>query len=94
MDFSTGLGLYSVIAMSLAVTSYVTLFRPSIELLEEIIEDKSSYGGMFGFVLWIVGAAIAAPMTAFILLKNDNDSFIEQLAVSLANKILDKEEDE
>lgn len=94
MDFSTGLGLYIVIAISLAGTSYMTLFRPSIELLEEIIEDKSPYKGMFGFILWNVCAALIAPWTLYILLKNDNDAFIEALAVALADKILDKEDKE
>lgn len=94
MDFSTGLGLYIIIAISLAATSYMMLFRPSIELLEEIIEDKSQYSGITGLIIWYIGATIAAPFVAYVLLKNDNDGFIEALAVALADKILDKEDKE
>ena len=94
MDLLMGLGLYIVTALSLAGTSYVTLFLPSMELLEEIIEDESPYGGVLGFIIWNICAAVAAPWTLYILIQNDNDGFIESLAVALANKILDEEDEE
>ena len=40
MDFWIGLKVYTLIAVALAGTSYMTLFRPSIELLEEIVEEE------------------------------------------------------
>lgn len=90
MDFLTGLQLYGIVAAGLAGTSYITLFRPSIELLEEIIEDKSPYSGVFGFCVWNLLSFLAAPVVVFILLQNDNENFIEHLAVALANKIIDE----
>jgi len=84
---------YGVISLSLAWTSYITIFRPSIELLKEIIEEeKTVYSGFVGFILWTIFAAILAPFTAYVLLKNRNEEFIQEFAVSLADRHMEDDE--
>lgn len=94
MSFWMGIQLYVIISLALAGTSYLTIYRPSIELYEEIIEEQNTvYSGWIGFTTWILAAVVIAPYTAYILLQNDNQDFIEELAISLAD-ISEEEEDE
>lgn len=86
MDLWTVLGLYGVIALSIAWTGYFRLYRPSIELLEEILEQKTVYSGATGFMIWTTFATILAPGLAMLLLANDNDKFIRGFAVNLAER--------
>ena len=88
MDFLTGLQMYLVVAIALAGTSYWTLYKPAIQLLEEIVQEKTVYSGWLGFTIWNICATAVAPWTAFILLKNNNEEFIEQFAVALADKMM------
>ena len=91
----TGLQVYLIVAAALAGTSYFTIYRPAIELTEEILdEDLKFYRGWFGTSLWLVITAIFAPATLIVLLRNNNESFIEQFAVALANTMMDEDEDE
>jgi len=92
MDYLSGLQVYAVVSAALAGTSYLTIFRPSIELLEEIVEDKTLYSGWLGFIMWNILASIVSPWTAYILLKNNNEEFIEQFAVRLAERIIEEDE--
>lgn len=94
MDLFIFLKLYIFVSVALAITSYVMLFRPTIRLVEEIIEEDCPYGGLFGLIMWNIFSTLVAPYTLFILLQNNNEKFIEQLAVAFANKLIDKEEDE
>ncbi len=87
MNLWTGLTLYAVTALSLAWTSYVMIFRPSIHLFEEITEQTNSiYSGKSGFIIWTIFAFITAPWVAWTLLKNDNRNYIEDFAISLAEQ--------
>ena len=85
--------IYILIAVAIAGTSYFTLYKPSIELLEEIVERKTTYSGFILGVTWCLGAVIAAPLIATFLLKNDNEKFVEQFAVTLANRIIEDEDE-
>ena len=90
MDF---LITYAVIAGAIAGTSYFTLYRSAIELTEEILdEDLPKYKGWMGIIFWLSISFIFAPLTAFMLLKNDNRDFIDKLALVLANRIIEEEE--
>lgn len=93
MDFWSVLQVYVVIAIALAGTSYWNLYRPAIELLEEIVDkDVRRYSGWFGTIMWLTISFTVAPVTAILLLSNDNNEFIENLAVSLANGITEEDE--
>ncbi|HSG30871.1 MAG TPA: hypothetical protein VLB82_04930 [Thermodesulfobacteriota bacterium] len=69
------------------------LYRPSIKLLEEILEtEETSYSGFTGFLIWNILATIGAPFTLLVLLKNDNQRLVESMALSLADKAIDDDE--
>lgn len=93
MDFWSGLQLYAVIALALAGTSYWNLYRPAIELLEEILERKEPlYSGWFGSSLWILISFIGAPLTLVYLLSNNNNQRIVSIATGLAESLIQDEE--
>jgi len=95
MDFWSGLQIYLVVAAALAGTSYINLFRPAMQLLEEIMGRKMPWHrGWLGTSVWLISAFIFAPAVIFLLLNNDNDDFIEKFAVALANRIIKREEEE
>jgi len=95
MDFWMGLQIYLIVAVALAGTSYITIYRPSMELLEEILEQKvPRFSGWLGTTLWLLIAFVAAPWTAIVLISNDNNEFIENLAVKLATDIIEEEDKE
>jgi hypothetical protein len=76
-----------LVAISLAWTSYITIFRPSVDLYIEIIEeDKPLYRGITGFLLWTMLAIPMAPWIAYILLTADNEEAIRNFASTLAEK--------
>ena len=92
MDLYSLALIYLIISASLSLTSYFMLYRPSIKLLEEILETKkSALSGLTGFIVWNIIAAIGAPFTLVYLLRNNNKKTVENLAVSLANQIIDEE---
>lgn len=93
MDFLIYVKLYGIIAVSIAWTSYLTIFRPSISLLEEILEEENRvYKGITGFIIWTLLATIGAPFMAIILLTNNNENSIEKFAVTLANRTMKHDE--
>jgi hypothetical protein len=69
------------------------MYRPAIKLLEEIIEDDTTYSGVLGFILWMLFSTIAAPWNLYLILQNNNEQFIEDFAVTLANRILESEDE-
>ena len=93
MDLWSVLQVYIVVAAALAGTSYWNLYRPAIQLLEEIVDqDVPRYSGWMGTIMWFLISFTVAPITAVLLLSNDNEEFIEKLAVSLADGIEEDEE--
>jgi hypothetical protein len=86
MDFWTIIQTYLLISTGLAITSYITLYRPAIAFLEEIVEQKTRYSGPFGAALWTIIAFVFSPYILFILLSNNNRDFIELFAVTLAER--------
>jgi hypothetical protein len=95
MEVLTGFQIYGVIAVSISLTGYLRIYKPSISLLEEIIEENSTiYSGFSGFLIWNSFATVLAPLVGFMLLQNDNEEAIQKFAVGLANRILEEEDDE
>lgn len=85
---------YLATSASLALTSYFVLYRPAIKLLEEILQERSeNYRGIRGFILWQLVATVFSPYVLLLLVKNDNDTIIQQAAVTLADHILEEEEE-
>ena len=79
MDFWSGLQIYLVVAVALAGTSYWNLYKPAIELLKEILDDEvPRYSGWLGTILWLLISFTMAPITALMLLTNDNNEFIQR----------------
>jgi len=95
MDLPTGLLIYTTLALGLSLTTYLTIYRSAIKLLEEILDTEDTvYSGLSGFMLWIVFAAIMAPWTLTLMLKNNNTETSEEMAATLAQKILDIDDEE
>jgi len=95
MDFWAWLQVYLIISIALAGTSYINLYRPAINLLEEILDEKNTfYSSIWGMLLWLILSFIAAPATLVLLTVNNNDSFIERFAVSIADRVINKEDNE
>jgi Trk-type K+ transport system membrane component len=86
------LQIYLLVAIALAGTSYFNLYRPGIQLLEEIIDQKTVYSTFWCALVWLVIALIMAPFIAIVLLVNDNNEFIHSLALKLASRFEEEEE--
>lgn len=94
MDIWAWAQIYLVIAGALAGTSYFTLFRPGVDLAEEILNEKLPWHrGITATVMWLVISAAVAPWTAIVLLSNNNASFINDFATHVADRIIEEEED-
>lgn len=91
MDFWTVLQIYLVVSVALAGTSYWNIYKPATKLLGEILEIENPLGPGYGMLFSVI-AFVMAPITAVMLLSNNNNSFIEKLAVTLAESILEEEE--
>jgi hypothetical protein len=88
------LEIYILVAIALGTTSYFMLYKPAIELVEEILETKTVYSSGILKITWLLAATIITPLTAWFLLKNNNQDFIEGFAVALANKIIEEDGEE
>ena len=74
--------IYLLVALSIGLTSYLTIYRPSIELYEEVSEDFSSVQrGIIFQLFWILLATALAPIIGMILLKGKNTKYIKNLAL-------------
>ena len=89
MSIWTIVQIYLLVILAIGCTSYVTLYRPAIQLLHEILEQKTFYSGWISSILWIILASIGAPFILIALISNDNDKFINALAVTLADKYIE-----
>jgi hypothetical protein len=88
MNFVEAAQIYGIVSLALAGTSYVTLYRPAIYLTEEIVEENlAHYRGWLGTLAWFSIATPLSPLVAIILLKNNNNSFIEKFAIKLADRV-------
>lgn len=84
MDFWTAAKIYAIVSLALAGTSYYTLYKPSIELAEEIVgRDLPFHSGWLGTILWFLMSGLMSPWTIFVLLSNDNNKFIESFALKI-----------
>ena len=93
MSLVHGVYLYLTIAFSLGITSYINLFRPSVSYAEEILDAELPYNGLFGLIVWVALATLFAPFTAILLLSNNNQGIIKDLAVKFAEKHLEEDEE-
>ena len=66
------------------------LFRPAVNLLEEIVDDKTPHSGVMGFIVYFSVSTILAPGVLFLLLSNNNKSIIHKITLKMAEKYLDE----
>lgn len=92
MELWDWLAGYTVGAVSLAWTSYIMIYRPAVDLLEEIVDKKTVYSGITGFLLWTIMASIMSPWVVYALLSNNNKSFVHEFALNLADRMTDNDE--
>ena len=95
MDSWTIFQLYGLVSVALGATSYFTLYRPAVELVEQILDEELPiYRGWFGTSLWLIIATLGSPVSALVLLSNNNDRFITDFALKLADRVIDTDEDD
>ena len=83
---------YLITSLSLSLTSYFMLFRPSVNLLQEILNtEDTAYNGVQGFLIWNMLATVFSPVALISLLKNNNTKIIETIATGLADREIDEE---
>lgn len=94
MGFIHLIGIYSLVALGVSWTTYITIFRPTVAIVNEVLEYKPrSLNGFIGFILWTALAFILAPFTTVLILVNDNNFCIQTLAADLIEKLGDDEEE-
>jgi len=91
MEFIQALGIYSLVAIALTWTTYITIYRPAIEILEGIIELKTSFSGIIGFIMYTIVGFIFAPILPLLIIANDNESLRIKLASELLSRYIDDE---
>ena len=75
--------IYAIVALSIALTSYLNIYRPAIDLYIEITEEESPIVASIIYkIVWIVLAFIMAPFIAIMLMKGRNDNYIRDLVVA------------
>jgi len=95
MDSWTIFQLYGLVSVAIGTTSYITIYRPAIELVEEILgEELPVYRGWFGISLWLFISVAASPVTALVLLSGNNEKFINDFALRLADRVIEREDEE
>ena len=73
---------YSIVALGIGLTSYITIYRPAIHLYEEISERENSMQHGFIFqTFWIIAATMLAPLMAVLLMKGKNQEYIKDLVL-------------
>ena len=83
--------LYLIVALSVSLTSFITIYMPSVALFEEITEnERTLYRSTLGKFLWLLLATIAAPLVALALLRGKN----EKLIADIVTGWVQREEDE
>ena len=91
MSWLIAIQIYLLVALAIAGTSYFLLYRPSISLFKELADkEKTIYGGLTGFVIWMMVATVFAPWAGLLLLKNNNEGIIEQFALNLVHREIDE----
>ena len=79
----SGLIIYALIALSISLTSYINIYKPAVELYEEVTEDEESIVNSIPYkIVWLVLAFIMAPFIGFMLLRGRNDNYIRDLVVT------------
>lgn len=75
--------IYAIVALSVALTSYINIYKPAVELYIEVTEEENpTIASWLYKIIWIVLAAIMAPFIAIMLLKGRNDNYIRDLVVA------------
>ena len=88
MDLISAIQGYFIIALTLAWTTYIMIWRPACQIIRIELEYKDAvcYRGIQSFILWTVVATILAPGLVFLLLTEDNF----ETAVDIAEKVLNR----
>ncbi len=87
MDLISVIQGYFIIALTLAWTSYIMIWRPACDIIRlELEEDIKYYTGIPGFILWTIVATALAPGVLFLLFTEDNF----ETSINLAEKIVNR----
>lgn len=75
--------IYAIVALSIALTSYLNIYRPAVDLYIEITEEESPIVASIIYkIVWVILAFIMAPLIAIMLMKGKNDNYIRDLVVA------------
>ena len=74
--------LYLITALSIGITSYITIYKPAVELYVEILEDEDVLQTSWtAAILWILASTRAAPVIAITLLSGKNEKIIKDIVL-------------
>ena len=75
--------IYAIIALSIALTSYINIYKPALDLYIEITEEESPIIASTVYnVVWVIIAFTMAPFVAFMLFRGRNDNYIRDLVIA------------
>ena len=83
---------YLVVAITVSLTGYFVIYRPSMAIVHEVLERKP-VGGIFGFLIWTTITTVLAPWLTFLLLTNDNESVIRSFSLGMIERNLEEEDE-
>lgn len=83
MDFSQILQIYTLCALALAWTTYITIIIPAISIAQEVLEKDIGMKGILGFIIWSIIGTVMAPLLLIVFILTDNKTFISKLALGL-----------
>ena len=88
MDLISVIQGYFIIALTLAWTTYIMIWRPACLIIRLELEEKDAlfYRGIQSFILWTIVATILAPGLVFLLFTEDNF----ETSIDLAERIINR----
>ncbi len=88
MDLMSVAQGYLLMALALALTTYITIWRTACVIIRIELEDEAGrfYKGIPGFITWIIVATVLAPGVLFLILVEDNLDLSMNLADNVINR--------
>ena len=75
--------IYLLVAISISLTSYITIYKPALELYIDIIEERNIIqNSILGKFLWIILGTVLAPFVGIALLSGKNSNIIRRIVLT------------
>jgi len=84
MNVEVAIQTYLLLAVSLAISTYLTILIPAYKLAEEIVGKTLSE--KISSVAWLIAATVAAPAILLLILLGKSQKLTDKLAVMMAER--------